>query len=319
MVTNQIYEEISQAGQIALPAYENTLSILNKSTINKSEIQRITTISRGSSSCATEFLAELLVNSSISTRAVDPSLFYQVQKPQVIHNELVIALSQSGETGEVVNALKYASKLTSNTLAIHNSKNSSLSSSAFWDVFLDAGIEKSVPATKSVIAQIASCIAIYDWLTTSVNRAEIETFENYLISVLDKAEAEVLDPLKVHAVLGTNEAIPIAKEIALKMTELWGVPIWGGNALEFLHGPIAITRESNSLIYIGDLNNPILTPLKDKVIQRNLNLMNEPYNSNKISNLLLSLSYWQKVAATSAISIGVDPANPFGLSKVTQT
>lgn len=319
MVTNQIFEEISQAGQIALPAYENTLSILNKSTINKAEIKRITTISRGSSSCATEFLAELLVNSSITTRAVDPSLFYLDQKPQFIHNELVIALSQSGETGEVVNALKYASKLTSNTLAIHNSKNSSLSAAAFWDVFLDAGIEKSVPATKSVIAQIASCIAIYDWLTDSVNRTEIDTFEQNLNSALDQAEAEVLDPLKVHAVLGTNEAIPIAKEIALKMTELWGVPIWGGNALEFLHGPIAITRELNSLIYIGDLNNSILTPLKDKVTQRNLNLINAPYKSNTISDLLLSLSYWQKVAATSAINIGVDPANPFGLTKVTQT
>ncbi len=302
-----------------MPAYLNTKKILSKSNINKQEITRITTISRGSSSCATELLAQLLANDSVNVRALDPANFYELAKPSFSQNELVIALSQSGETREVVNALRHASKFTPNTLAIHNSANSSLSLAAFWDIFLDAGIEKSVPATKSVIAQLCSIIAIFDWFAGSNNQGEIEQFEINLDSALTEADKLAIDPFKVHAVLATTNAIPIAKEISLKMTELWGTPIWGGNALEFLHGPIAITRESNYLIFIGEISKSTLDPLKSKVAERDLQLIHAPFETNKISDLLLSLSFWQQVAANSAIAIGVDPANPFGLSKVTQT
>lgn len=319
LVRNQIFEEIAQAADIALPAYENAFNTLTQSSINPREIKLITTISRGSSSCATEFLSQVLTNNPTRTRALDPALFYDDEKPSFNQDEIVIALSQSGETGEVVNALKYASKFTSNTIAIHNSKNSSLSTAAFWDIFLDAGVEKSVPATKSVVAQLAAILAIHDWFTGTNNKEQITEFTQNLTNALAEADKFKLDPYKVHAVLATKAAIPIAKEVALKMTELWGTPIWGGNALEFLHGPIAITRESNNLIFLGDLTQPSLQPLKEKVDLRGLKLLQAPYKTNKISSLLLSLAIWQQVAANSAINIGVDPANPFGLSKVTQT
>ena len=319
MVENQIFDEIKQAAEVALPAYLSSKATLAEVKIQPSEISQITTIARGSSSCATDFLAQMLVTSDFAIRALDPALFYEKNKPIIGSNELVIALSQSGETGEVVNALKFASKKTANTFAIHNSKNSTLSNSAFWDLFINAGIEKSVPATKSVIAQLCSVLAIYDWLTQSNNQTQIDRYISMLANTLQQANQVEVDPYKVHAVLGVNTAIPIAKEIALKMTELWGTPIWGGNALEFLHGPIAITREQNSLIYVGDLSNETLNPLKEKVIERNLNLVQSPQPSNQISDLLLALSYWQQISASSAIRIGVDPANPFGLTKVTQT
>jgi fructoselysine-6-P-deglycase FrlB-like protein len=177
LVRNQIFEEIAQAADIALPAYENAFNTLTQSNINPTEIKLITTISRGSSSCATEFLSQALTNNPNRTRALDPALFYDDEKPSFSQDEIVIALSQSGETGEVVNALKYASKFTSNTIAIHNSKNSSLSTAAFWDIFLDAGVEKSVPATKSVVAQLAAILAIHDWFTGTNNKEQITEYE----------------------------------------------------------------------------------------------------------------------------------------------
>lgn len=319
MVKNQIFDEIGQAVEVALPAYQSTKSTLSGTKIRVDGISQITTISRGSSSCATDFLAQLLATSDLPIRALDPALFYEASKPTINQDEMVIALSQSGETGEVVKALKFASKKTANTFAVHNSKNSTLSNSAYWDLFINAGIEKSVPATKSVIAQLCSILAIFDWLTQSNNEAQIDRYVSLLPTSLLQSREHEIDPYKVHAVLGTNTAIPIAKEIALKMTELWGTPIWGGNALEFLHGPIAITREQNSLIYVGDFTKETLEPLKTKVAQRNLKILQSPQISNQISDLLLTLSYWQQISATSAIKIGVDPTNPFGLTKVTQT
>lgn len=158
-------------------------------------------------------------------------------------NELVIGITQSGETADTLAALKKAKAYNCPTLAITNVLGSTATRVADATLYMRAGPEISVAATKSFIAELAvlmQCINViaqghYNEELSYANRA-IE--EALLIDVLPAAElCKGADHIFF---VGRGPFYPAALEGALKMKEISYIHAEGYAAGELKHGPFAL-------------------------------------------------------------------------------
>jgi glucosamine--fructose-6-phosphate aminotransferase (isomerizing) len=172
--------------------------------------------------------------------------------PPPIHG-LVIGISQSGETADTITALKTAKVHNCITLAITNVMGSSISRIADFTLFMRAGPEISVAATKSFVAQIAILMQI-------VNFIRDEEFEGMLLNghraieevlLMDLSDAVGLcrDAQSIFYV-GRGPFYPVSLEGALKMKEISYIHAEGYAAGELKHGPFALLSKETPVIAI---------------------------------------------------------------------
>jgi glutamine---fructose-6-phosphate transaminase (isomerizing) len=169
-------------------------------------------------------------------------------------DSVIIAISQSGETADVLAAIKTAKAQGSKVLAIVNVTTSSLARSS--DCFLSAncGPEIGVAATKSFTGQLAIAYTVTDRLAGGVlkagEKAEFVGAVERLIStcqpVIERMAGELKDVNDIY-LLGRSVHYPIALEGALKLKELAYVHAEGVAAGELKHGPLAL-MEKNTLV-----------------------------------------------------------------------
>ena len=189
---------------------------------------------------------------------IEPIISSELQfAPDSIEQDsTLIAISQSGESADVLEAVKIAKQSNAKILSIVNHLNSSLSQESDVVVGLNCGPEIGVAATKSFTSQLAilykitnklcdGCMKL-DW--NNVSRSISETLENHSkIKELAKILKDVLDIY----VLGRGIHFPIAKEAALKLKELTYIHAEGIPAGELKHGPLALMDENVFVIIIN--------------------------------------------------------------------
>ena len=169
-------------------------------------------------------------------------------------NSTLIAISQSGESADVLEAVKIAKESGAKILSIVNHLNSSLSQESDVVISLNCGPEIGVAATKSFTSQLAilykitnnlcnTCMNL-DWKKVSDSISKILS-DNSKIRELAKELKEVSDIY----VLGRGIHFPIAKEAALKLKELTYIHAEGIPAGELKHGPLAL-MDSNVYVLI---------------------------------------------------------------------
>ena len=196
---------------------------------------------------------------------VEASSEYIYRKTVTDEHTLVIGVSQSGETADTLTAIKQAKAKGSHILIITNRPDSAMAREADSLIPVNAGIEVSVAATKSYIAQL---MAFY---LLSLYMAEIkESVDNSTLTSL-KAELMVL-PQKIEQILAHKEDIqkvakvyantkdfiyiarginyPTALEGALKLKEISYINATGYPAGELKHGPIAMLDETMPVLSI---------------------------------------------------------------------
>lgn len=169
-----------------------------------------------------------------------------------VHNP-VIGITQSGETADTIAALKKARGRNCPTLAVTNVLGSSVTRVADHTLYMRAGPEISVAATKSFIAELAVLLHIID-------RASGNTLEKTLDSVhLCMEEALLLDlspavDICRHAehifFVGRGPFYPVALEGALKMKEISYIHAEGYAAGEIKHGPFALLSHETPVVAI---------------------------------------------------------------------
>ncbi len=238
---------------------------LNEVTLDKDKLKdlnRIQIVACGTSLHAAmigKYIIEDLCGIAVD---VEPSSEYIYRKTITDKNTLVIGVSQSGETADTITAVRQAKKCGSHILIVTNRPDSTMAREADSLVPVNAGIEVSVAATKSYMAQVISfyLLAIY--------MAEVKGVEN--LSNL-KHELVVL-PQKIEKVLAHKEDIqscakkfssakdfifiarginfPTALEGALKLKEISYINATGYTAGELKHGPIAMLDESMPVLSI---------------------------------------------------------------------
>lgn len=196
---------------------------------------------------------------------VEASSEYIYRKTITDKNTLVIGVSQSGETADTITAIRLAKKKGSHILIVTNRPDSTMAREADSLVPVNAGIEVSVAATKSYMAQLISfyLLAIYmAEVKGSMDKKELSDLKHELI----------LLPQKIDKVLTSKESIqrvarkfssfkdfifvarginfPTALEGALKLKEISYINATGYSAGELKHGPIAMLDDSMPVLAI---------------------------------------------------------------------
>ena len=196
---------------------------------------------------------------------VEPSSEYIYRKTVTDEHTLVIGVSQSGETADTLTAIKQAKAKGSHVLIITNRPDSAMAREADSLIPVSAGIEVSVAATKSYIAQLTSFYLLALYMA--------ETKESLPEDELNEIKSEMLIlPQKIEQILAHKENIqacarkyantrdfiyiarginyPTALEGALKLKEISYINATGYPAGELKHGPIAMLDETMPVLSI---------------------------------------------------------------------
>ena len=210
-------------------------------------------VGRGSSDNACiygQYVLEFIAGMPISLAT--GSIYTIYKKPPDISKSLVIGLSQSGETEDVCAIIDYAQKIGAMSIAITNSRESTLYNFAKENrIYMSAGKEESVCATKSFSASIMSLLM----LAFSIKGLDLNVEE--IIKSIEKVLKEE-EKIKQIAqkyifstdiiVLGTGFSYSIALETALKLRESCYINALGMSSVDFLHGSIAILTPTTPVI-----------------------------------------------------------------------
>ncbi len=196
---------------------------------------------------------------------VEASSEYIYRKTITDENTLVIGVSQSGETADTITAIRLAKKKGSHILIVTNRPDSTMAREADSLVPVNAGIEVSVAATKSYMAQLISfyLLAIYmAEVKGSISKEEILDLKHELILLPQKIDKVLTHKEDIQAIArkfssfkdfifvarGIN--FPTALEGALKLKEISYINATGYSAGELKHGPIAMLDDSMPVLAI---------------------------------------------------------------------
>jgi len=196
---------------------------------------------------------------------VEASSEYIYRKTITDENTLVIGVSQSGETADTITAIRLAKKKGSHILIVTNRPDSTMAREADSLVPVNAGIEVSVAATKSYMAQLISFYLLAIYMAEVKGSASKE-------EILDLKHELILLPQKIDKVLTHKEDIqkiarkfssfkdfifvarginfPTALEGALKLKEISYINATGYSAGELKHGPIAMLDDTMPVLAI---------------------------------------------------------------------
>jgi glucosamine--fructose-6-phosphate aminotransferase (isomerizing) len=188
---------------------------------------------------------------------VELSSEFRYRDPIVDYSTLVVAISQSGETADTLQAIRHARIQRSKVLAICNTNGSTIPRESDAVIYMHAGPEIGVASTKGYVTQLVACylLALYlaqvkgtrygDEITGIVE--QLEAIPAQIEKVLAKAD-EVYALARHHVdsrsflFLGRHAGYPVALEGALKLKELAYLHAEGFAAGELKHGPIALVE-----------------------------------------------------------------------------
>lgn len=216
---------------------------------------------------------------------------FRYRDPVLSSRDLVIGISQSGETADTIAALEMAKNAGCKTMAIVNTANSTIARLVDQVSLLNAGPEIGVASTKAFTNQLVTfCMVITNMLEKS-NLGLAEELNNeiqQLPSLISKALkandnlqkiAEHISQFRSAIFLGRGTMYPIALEGALKLKEISYIHAEGYPAGEMKHGPIALV--DNKMPIIGICNN-------DKHLSKTLSNIQEMKARNGIIIILKS-------------------------------
>lgn len=197
---------------------------------------------------------------------VEPSSEYIYRDTIADENTLVIGISQSGETADTITAIKQVKEKNSHIAIITNRADSTMARLADSLLPVNAGIEVSVAATKSYMAQVISLylLAIYLSEQKAIAKydSEIKELKQELIELPNKIEALLADTSKIKEIakkyssfkdfifIARGINFPSALEGALKLKEISYINATGYGAGELKHGPIAMLDENMPVLAI---------------------------------------------------------------------
>lgn len=302
----------------------------------------VSLIARGSSANVAvhaRYVLEMATGRPVGLAA--PSLQTLYRTPVDYRDRLVIAVSQSGATPEIVETLGRLAEAGARTVAVTNEQDSDLARAADLVVALDAGPEVAVPATKTVTAQFVALALIARALARPANRAPFSDDE--LRHLPDAVETVLADDDRVPGfarVLADADSVvtvargllyPAALETALKVRESAGIIAEGWSAADLRHGPIAALRSDRTAVIGFFVRGPagadteaLLTELGDRGLRAlrvgeaaDVDLQLPPVG--EALAVVPAVVRGQQLAHATALRRGIDPDAPFGLSKVTAT
>jgi glucosamine--fructose-6-phosphate aminotransferase (isomerizing) len=211
-----------------------------------------------------------------------PSMFSLYQSPPLLKRALVVGISQSGQSPDIVGVIQEGRRQGAPTLAVTDDPGSPLAEAAEFVLYTDTGRERSVAATKTYTAQLLALAMVSVGLRGSAERLEeLHRLPDLLTQVLDMDEvveqaAAAYREMKHCVVLGRGYDYATAHEWALKLKELTYVLAAPYSSADFLHGPVAILEQGFPVLALAPLGGvypDIVGLLKDLVDRRGVRLL----------------------------------------------
>ena len=232
--------------------------------------------------CGTSYHAGLVGRYAIEEWArvpveMDVASEYRYRNPVVSEEDLVIGITQSGETADTLAAMRLARERGAKVLAITNVLGSQATRDADAVLYTRSGLEVSVAATKTFVAQVAAMYLLGLRLaelreTLPPERlveliAEMKSLPSKIETTLASCEERVREVSAAHSdqqfflYLGRHIGLPVCLEGALKLKEISYIPTDAYAAGEMKQGPIALLDESTPVVCVATES-----PVLDKVL-----------------------------------------------------
>jgi glucosamine--fructose-6-phosphate aminotransferase (isomerizing) len=235
------------------------------------DVQYILIASRGSSSNAARYAQYLLGRAHrVPVAFAAPSLFTLYGQPPRLDGALVIGISQSGESPDVVEVVAEARRQGRPTVALTNSPASPLGQAADAVFELEAGDEQAVAATKTYLNSLGAVALIFATTTGDGHAlAELERLPAQLDAQLERSwhdapSVDALGPIDGGTVVARGINYCTSFEIALKIRELSGLLFESYSAADLMHGPIAAIAAGWPVVAVAP-SGPTLAAMSDAV------------------------------------------------------
>ena len=332
--------EALEAADVAHKQFRENKSLLENISKELLSIDpySIVSIARGSSDHAAQYLNYLtMAKLGKLPTSLSMSILTLYKTQLDISRSIGIAISQSGQSPDVVNPLQYFTENSPGSIALVNDTSSPLAKIAKWTVPLHAGAEKSVAATKSFIASLsASAHLVGSW---KQDKLLLEGLER-LPEDLKKAQScdwtsaiPVLKNAKRIMIVGRGYGLSLALETALKFKETCSIQAEAFSAAEIKHGPQALIENGYPLIVFANRGPALhsMLELAEDMRARGATVILAAPSFVKEKNLEIHSAHCEDLDILSAAqsfylmieelsrSLGLNPDEPRHLSKVTKT
>jgi len=254
---------------------------------------RIDIIAAGTSYHASLMLAYLLSANGKAAQAFIASDYQFIAKPD--KDTLIVAITQSGETADVLQALRYAG--SSPKIAITNTVGSSVTRLADCTVFMNSGPEIGVAATKTFTSQLAIIFKLV------YGKERLSKLSDVIGAMLDKENEvkEIAQKLagKEHAFfIARGRSVPIAYEASLKFKEITYIHSEAYPGGELKHGTLSLITQGTPVIALAP---------KDETVQK---LFGNIKEAKARGGFIISVTDDEGVAAESDMSISLPKMDP---------
>ena len=211
---------------------------------------------------------------------------FRYSEPVIEHDDVVIAISQSGETADTLAAIQQARSQGALVFGIVNAVGSSISRNTDTGVYIHVGPEIGVASTKAftgqvtVLAMLSLCLGM---AKGTVSQQEYEETLEELVRIPDKIETVLKQNDKIKQIatrftfahnflyLGRGYNYPVALEGALKLKEISYIHAEGYPAAEMKHGPIALVDSQMPAVFIAthyDLYQKIVSNMQEVISRK---------------------------------------------------
>jgi glutamine---fructose-6-phosphate transaminase (isomerizing) len=328
IVEAEIRQQGSVVARVLAAASQRDLSVLL-------DRPRVLLTGRGSSGAAALYgAAALTLFAGRNASEISPSLLGFYRPDLDLSDAVLLAISQSGSSREVMEAASWARSRGAKVVALTNRIDSPLTEGMAAELVLplEAGDERAVPATKTFTASIA-------WLMALAVAPHLKPFyrvPSLMESLLARDYSEVVRGLQGRSsfcFVGEGVAASVAREGALKFREMLGVATLSLETSDLLHGSIGgLGRQSAVVGMAADkIGAAVLVQAKAAWEARGARGFcivadHEPMTDCMAVPLALAPAFpllavlpLQLLACNLALQAGYDPDRPSGLSKVTHT
>jgi glucosamine--fructose-6-phosphate aminotransferase (isomerizing) len=256
LTTTNLYREIHEQPAVLarLLLEERGTAAALAAEIQRRGVDHVVIAARGTSDNAARYAQYLLgAHNGLTVGLATPSLFSIYQQPPRFGNALVLGISQSGKSPDIVSVLAEAQRQGALTAALTNFPQSDLGQAADFVLDLHAGEEKSVAATKTYTASLAALALLSTALSRDDElRGALEQMPGVAAQALalpsvDRV-AERYRYMSACIAIGRGFNYCTAFELALKLKELTYTVVEPYSSADFLHGPLALLNEGFPMI-----------------------------------------------------------------------
>ncbi len=313
--------------------------------LHRHRVRHVVIAARGSSDNAARYAQYVFgAFNRLTITLATPSLFTRYGTPPRMDDAIVVGISQSGQSPDLVAVVEEGRRQGCPTLAITNAPGSPLTTVADHTLLLRAGPERSVAATKTYTAQLLSLAMLSAAAAGDGRRMEeLQSVPDHVAAALGTNEsaliaaAATLEGAGHGVVIGRGFNYATAFEIALKAKELAYFAVEPYSAADFQHGPIALIETGFAAIVVNvsgavsgeveDLLREIAERGARPVVLSNLDSslalasapLRLPAGIPEWLSPIAAVVPGQLLAFHLGRLRGFDPDQPRGLSKVTRT